>query len=178
MCNFFLLKAWQSAKFFHFFQGEETWTSEKGFCVGLICLQLEAKSFSHGLSEQSPLCQLLCPVSSPSCSLTNVYDLFLQHWVEHWGRVLDWTVDPSLNVGVVRSWMGRRKLGRVVSLKWSTQAAFTDLQVSCTEEDTWETSRPAVIYSSGLLTAECALCVWWGCWHNRTFWWDVAAQGP
>lgn len=159
MCNFFLLETWQSARPSHFFQGEETWTSEKGFCVVLICLQLEATGFSHGLSKTKSFVKVsvFCPISSPSSSLTNAYDLLLQHRVEHGGRTLDWTVDPSLQVGVVRSWMGRRKLGRVISLNVTTQAAFTDLQVSCTEADTWETWSPAVAFASGLLAAERAV---------------------
>lgn len=107
------------------------------------------------MGSWSPLwkCQLFCPISSPSCSLANVHDL---HFCSSGGQILAWTVDPSLQVGVVRSWMGRRKPGRVISLNLRTQGAFTDLQISCTEEDTWESWSPAVAFASGLLAAECA----------------------
>lgn len=39
----------------------------------------------------------------------------LQHLVEHRGRMLDWGVDSSLQVVVLRRWTGRRELGRVIS---------------------------------------------------------------
>lgn len=71
---------------------------------------------------------LLPHVLLPMC-MTSFCSTGLSMEEEYWTEL-----DPNLQVGVVKNWMGRRKLGKVISLNLRTQAAFTDLQVFCAED--------------------------------------------